>query len=163
MAGARSTNDNDTIPLTDAGRDPVTGGALRLIEDDNLTLLPGTYYFRSVNIVGQATVTVTGPTEIYVDGRATFTGGGVINITQHPPNLAIYATGNDLTYSGGSAFYGAIVAPDSNVTLLGNSEYYGTLIGQTLDMRGDSILHVDEAVVADLFGGDGEVAPVLVR
>ncbi len=162
-SGARSVNDNDLIGLTDYGRDPLVGGALRLIEDDNLTLVPGTYYFRSVNIVGQATLTVTGPTHIYVDGNANFAGGGILNVTQDPQNLILYGTGHNFTLAGGTGFYGAVVAPDSNVVLLGNADYYGTLIGRTLDMRGTSSLHVDEAVVADLLGGDGSVSPVLVR
>jgi hypothetical protein len=60
-------NDNGTIVLTDYGRDPWVGDPLRLIEDDNLTLSPGTYYFSDVRMVGQATLTVTGSTAIYVD------------------------------------------------------------------------------------------------
>jgi hypothetical protein len=114
-------------------------------------------------MVGQSTLTITGPTQIYVDGNAKFAGGGVVNVSQNPRNLTIYGAGHEFKFAGGSGFYGAIVAPESDVTLLGNAEYYGVLVGRTLDMRGTSFLHVDEAVVADLFGGDGAVAPVLVE
>ncbi len=156
-------NDNHLIPLSDAGRDAVKGGSLRLVENDNLTLPPGTFYFRSVQMVGQATLTITGPTKIYVDGDAHFGGGGIMNTTEDPKDFQVFCTGNDFTLAGGSAFYGAILAPEANLVVLGNAEYYGTVIARTIDLRGDTIIHVDESVVADLLGGYAQVSPVLVR
>jgi hypothetical protein len=162
-SAARAYNDNDTIPLTDAGRKALVGGALRLVEIDNLTLAPGTYYFRSATIVGQATLTITGPTEIYLESDSMLTGGGIVNVTEDPAQLMIYSVGRTLSMVGGSGFYGAVVAPATDVTVFGDAELYGTIIGRTVDFRGDAIIHVDESIVADLMGGDGQVIPVLVR
>lgn len=161
---ARVFNDNDTIGLTDHGRNPFQGHTtnLRLVEDDNLTLAPGTYYFRSIMIVGQATLTVTGPTNIYVGDDAHFGGGGLINTTQDPRNLTIYSAGQTMDLAGGAAFYGSIVAPQTTVNLTGTSAYYGTLMAGTLVMRGDNVIHVDERLVYDMFGMD-PLTPILVE
>jgi hypothetical protein len=160
---ARFDNNNDTITLTDLGNDPWQGGGIRLSSDDNLALEPGTYYFEYVNMTGQSTITVTGPTMIYVDGDGKFGGGGIVNVTHDPANLMIYGTGEELKLAGGSGFYGAVVAPDSDLELVGTAEYFGTLIARTIDMAGTSIIHVDEAVVDDLFGNGDANTPTLVR
>jgi hypothetical protein len=160
---AEFNNNNDTITLTDYGIDPWQSGGIRLTDEDNLTLEPGTYYFQSVTMTGQATITVTGPTVIYVVGDGKFTGGGLVNVTHDPANLIIYGTGEVLKLAGGSGFYGTLIAPDSDLELVGNAEYFGTLIAARIDMVGTSIIHVDEAVVADLFGDDGANAPTLVK
>ena len=38
-------------------------------------------------MVGQSTMTIGGPTVIYIDGDGTLTGGGLLNVTQDPKNL----------------------------------------------------------------------------
>ncbi len=164
MNDARRRNDNDTIGLTDAGRDPFRGrpGSLSIVENDNLTLAAGRYYFRSVTLVGQATLTVTGPTEIYIWGDAKFGGGGIINAGQDPSDLIIYSTGNDLELGGSAGFYGAVIAPTTTVKLTGTGGFYGTIVGQTLDINGTAEIHVDEFLVSSLYGL-GVVSPVLVE
>jgi len=163
MDAAMLNNDNDSIGLTDDGKDPFNGEwDLKLTGTDNLTLNGGTYYFTSASMAGQATITVTAPTEIFVSGDARFTGGGIINATQDPANLTIYSTGDELTLAGGAGFYGAVIAPDSEVTLTGDSDYYGVIIAGTLDINGNAGIHVDEATVLDVLG-DESAAPVLVR
>lgn len=163
MEEAAAINDNGTIGLTDAGRDPFQHPwDLRLIEDDNVTLTGGSYYFTSVTMVGQATLTVSGPTTIYVSDTAKFTGGGITNVTEDPANLTIYATGRNVTFSGTSALYASVIAPDSDITMLGTVDYYGTILAETLTVHGTFNMHVDEAVVFDLFDIEPTV-PVLVE
>jgi len=164
MPYAKAHNDNDTIGLTDAGRSPYQGppGSVFLIEDDNLTLLPGVYYFRSVRITGQATLTITGPTEIYVEHNMELNGGGLVNLTEDPAALTIYCTGTLVELGGTSAFYGAVVAPDATLKLSGTNDYYGTLLGRVLDLNGNARIHVDESIVQALYGLDA-VAPILVE
>ena len=164
MAAAQATNDNATIGLTDRGRDPFGGSLwdLNVTGNDGLTLAGGTYYFTSALIDGQATVTVTGPTTMYISGPADFTGGGLINITQDPKNLIIYSTGATMTIDGTAGFYGGVIAPQTEVTLTGTSEYFGTIMAKTLNMFGNTVMHVDERLIFDLLGIEPEV-PLLVE
>jgi len=157
-------NDNASIGLTDRDRDPFRGSPWDLVlnSNDGLTLLGGTYYFTSVMINGQATLTVSGPTEIYISGPAMFTGGGLINSGQDPADLVIYSTGDELKLAGNAEFFGAIVAPETDVMLQGTADYYGTILGGTLRLQGTAVVHVDEALVADLYNIK-PVVPALVK
>jgi hypothetical protein len=164
MVEAQINNDNATIGLTARGRDPFGGSPWDLVlsGNDSLTLAPGKYYFTSVLISGQATLTVTGPTEIYISGSAYFTGGGIINVTKVPGNLVITIAGPEATIDGTAGFYGAVIAPATDIILAGTSTYYGVMMGRTLDFDGTTNIHVEESLVADLFGLES-VAPVLVE
>lgn len=157
-------NDNGTIGLTDRNRDPFGGGQWDLVVtgNDNLTLTGGTYYFTSAVVDGRATLTIRGPTVIFLSGPAEFTGGGITNVSQVPGDLVIYATGSPLIFSGTSGFYGAVIAPTSDIQLVGTSDFYGILLGSTLDMDGTTNIHVEESLVFDLFGIQ-TVAPLLVQ
>lgn len=164
MEDATLNNDNDTIGLTDYGRSPFPRRPwdLILIEDDNVTLTGGTYFFTSVRLRGQSTITVTGPTIIYVSGGASFTGGGVLNVTEDPANLTIYGTGRTMVFSGTSVQYASVIAPQTDIVMHGTVDYYGTMLGKSLEITGTFNLHVDEKVVLDLFGIE-MTAPVLVE
>lgn len=163
MEAAMLNNDNATIGLTDGGHDPFNGEwDLHLTGTENLTLDGGTYYFTSASMVGQSTITVNGPTEIFLSGNASFAGGGIINATQDPGNLTIYSTGAELFLAGGAGFYGVVIAPETDVTLVGTSDFYGVFIAGTLSFSGDASIHIDEAALFEVLG-EGSVAPVLVR
>ncbi|MFH1745870.1 MAG: TadG family pilus assembly protein [Planctomycetota bacterium] len=161
---AAMENDNETIGLTYKGRDPFRGKPwdLTLAANDHLTLYGGTYYFTSAKIASQAYIEIDGPTTIYVDGPAFFTGGGLVNSSEDPYDLIIYANGDTVDMSGNSEFYGAVIAPESEVLLHGTSDFYGTILSRVLNMRGDPVIHVDEGLVFDLFG-IRSVDPVLVE
>ena len=164
MDAAQASNDNASIGLTNKGRDPFDGSPWDLVVtgNDGLTLPEGTFYFTSALIDGQATVTITGPTVIYISGPATFTGGGLINVTQDPKNLIIYSTGTTMTVDGSAGFYGGIVAPNAEVNLTGTSEYFGTIIARVLNMFGNTTIHVDEQLAFSLTGVDPKL-PLLVQ
>lgn len=164
MATAAIVNDNATIGLTTKNNDPFGGTQWDFVVtgNDSLTIPPGTYYMTSATVDGQATITVTGPTVFYIDGPATFSGGGLLNVTQDPTNLIIYSTGATLNIDGGGAFYGGVVAPTTTVTFTGGSDIYGTIMAGTLIMTGNTAVHVDSDLVSILFGV-GPEAPVLVE
>jgi hypothetical protein len=163
VSDAWDENDNGAIGLTDQGHEPLVDGKLVLRSTDNLTLAPGTYLFHGASMTGQATLTVTGPTVIYVDEDAKFTGGGIQNVTQDPKNLLIYATCDELDLKGAAGFYGAVVAPDTEVTLVGTSDYFGMIIADTVRINGDVNVHVDETLVAMLLDETKPAIPVLVK
>jgi hypothetical protein len=162
----QATNDNATIGLTSEGTSPWRGNPnefnLAITGLETLTLQPGTYYFDSVRITGQAAIEIIGPTEIYIAGEATLTGGGLVNTTQIASNLKVFIEGPDATLTGDSIFYGSIVAPSCDLKTTGSFTGYGVILAKELTIGGDMIFHVDEQLAIDLFGGD-VVRPVLVE
>ena len=55
-----------------------------------------------------------------------------------------------------------MIAPETEVTLVGTSDYYGVIIAGTLNISGNSGIHIDESALVEIFGEDS-IAPVLVR
>ncbi len=108
---------------------------------------PGTYVFDDLKLAGGSTLTVTGPTTIYVKGSIDALGGTIANITGDPHNLTLISLGNDVKINGGAGFYGSIIAPYADVVLGGTGDFYGAVIGLTVDIGGDFIFHVDESLV----------------
>ncbi len=157
-------NDNDLMPLTYKGNDPFngTGTDLYVTGNDRLVLNGGKFYLTSAMVDGRAHIAIAGPTEFYVAGPGVFTGGGVVNLTGDPKNLIIYSSGSYVHLQGNAAFYGAVVAPDADVLLWGTSEVYGTLLGRTLDFDGNANIHVDEALVRQLYDRSS-ISPILVE
>lgn len=163
-----TNNDNGSIGLTDGGLDPFSGGLwnLSIKANDNLTIAGGRYYFDAIGFgkaVGNkvpGSVTVTGPTEIYVMGSIGLTAQGTFNTLNDPHDLTIYSLGPTVSIVGQAEFYGSIIAPFADVMLAGNADMYGALIGKTLKMTGSFSFHVDESlpVVHSL-----KSAPILVK
>lgn len=151
-----TNNDNATIGLTDQGRDPFPSGGkylggwnLVIRANDNLTLAPGTYYFDSAVLGSKmltGSITLTGPTTIYVAGDFGAAGKAQLNTTRNPHNLTIYSSGSKFKLAGKAAVYGSIFAPNTDVMLVGNAEMYGALIGKTVKMAGNFNFHVDESL-----------------
>ncbi|HSD09618.1 MAG TPA: hypothetical protein VLF14_01440, partial [Candidatus Binatia bacterium] len=133
-------------------------GQLRGNGGDNITLAAGTYCFSSVTITGQATVTMLGPVQIYLTSPSNFGGGGIVNYAPPgsypiPSNLQIFSTYNagptgnqGLTFSGGSAVYATVYAPEAALNFQGSvTDFYGAAIGGTISM-GAANFHYDEAL-----------------
>lgn len=143
------TNDNDLIGLTNLGKSPWKGyGNLDIQGQNNLTLAPGTYVFDSVKLAGGSSITVTGPTTIYILTEMDATGGTIINETKDPHNLTILSPSTTyLKLGGGSAFYGSILAPEALVEIKGNDNgYFGALVARIVEMKGDATVHLDESL-----------------
>jgi hypothetical protein len=165
FAWAEVNNDNASIGLTKRGLSPFgspDGSDLVVTSYDSLTLTGGTYYFDSALIDAQATLIVTGPTTIYLAGDGVFGGGGIVNATGEPRNLTVYSNAANLEVRGNAGFYGAIYAPGTDILLTGTADYYGTIVGRTVELPGDMVVHVDEAILRDLFDF-GPTQPALVK
>ena len=157
-----SSIDGMTAPYVEVAEGLVSGGDLVLRADENLTLDPGTYLFDSITLRARASVTITGPTTIYVasfsdqtadvdiaiDGDLTATGDGFINTTQDPHNFTLVIMGDEVVLNGTHEFSGTGSAPNADVILSGTSDMYGMVIGKTVLMRGDFQFHVDESLPA---------------
>lgn len=148
-------------------------GDLTLSSSDALTLVTDDYFFESIDLKAQSTLTINNNTriyvlanfsvagqatvssgdsvEIYIGGNGAFAGGGIINTSTVPGNLEIYGLGNGttLSFSGNSAFYGAIYAPHSSISLTGTSDYFGAVAAQDIVLQGTANLHYDENLRSD--------------
>jgi len=163
LGDAEYNNDNATVGTSDDGRSPWHKDSwdLEMTSQSTLTLAPGTYVFDSIRLAGGATIKVTGPTTIYVKGSVDAGGGAITNATGDPHNLTIKVLGEDCKLNGGSGFYGSIIAPYADVVLGGTADFYGAVIGQTVDLSGDFVFHVDESLVETEWKAPPK--PMLVR
>jgi hypothetical protein len=158
----RFANDNDTIGLTDSGRDPMwRGNSIRLQAYDNLTLAGSTYYLDSIIMGGGSTITFTGPTTIYMTGDLKMGGTGLINVSQDPADLQIISSGSLVDLRGSASLYGSVLAPYAEVGLGGTADYYGGVVGQTVKIHGDFAFHVDESL--PIYGLIDPPPPVIVK
>lgn len=164
LTDAQLNNDNGLIGMTDLGFNPIdAANPGRLVVGnggDNLTLAPGTYYFDSIELKSQGTITVTGPTTIYVSGDFKAGGGTIANLTNNPHNLQIISTGENVSLRGGAGFHGSVYAPEANISMLGNSQYFGKFVGGTVEIGGNAKIHVDESIP---FANRPESEPYLVQ
>jgi hypothetical protein len=85
---------------------------------------------------------------IYVGGKATVSGGGVVNGTQLPANFSYFglSSNTQLTYSGSAAFVGTINAPQADCTISGSAGAYGAAIVNSYTSSGGSGFHYDSAL-----------------
>ena len=158
---AKTHNNNSRIPKSSKGKTVLDGIKFNITGADNVTLPPGTYYFLDFNVNDGASVTISGPTVIYMTGEFHDNGKGIVNSTQNPANLTIYVDSNkDIEVNGSAAFYGAIIAPYSMSHVNGGADYFGLLYTKNLEANGLSRFHVDEHLVGSILGDPAGAASV---
>lgn len=116
---------------------------------------PNIYVVGDFTMRGDAALNVAGPVEIYVTGDLDLAGGTVTNNGDGtgwplPGNFKIFVVGSgDVRLGGGSALYAQIYAPQSVVEIHGTSDSFGLfggVIGKSVDIRGNSAIHVDTSL-----------------
>jgi hypothetical protein len=85
---------------------------------------------------------------IYVTGPWDTSGGSIINTDATAGNLHIYSTGSDFDFSGGSYLCAAIFAPNAEMVVTGGSHFYGSVIARSFNNGGGTTLHFDEALIS---------------
>lgn len=147
MTDAATNNDNASLPLIEQGNNLVSpmdaNRNFSLQSGVDYSLPPGTYYFNDFSLSGQASLTVSGPTVIYLTGNLDTSGGDVINSTQVPNNLQIFMSGGTAKLNAGVDWYGLLYAPDTTVTVSGTADIYGAVIGESVTTSGTADLHFD--------------------
>lgn len=142
-----NNNDNNTIGLTGQGNAALNSGdELILGAGDNVTLPPGTFYFKRIDMTGDAWIGLSGQTTIYLDGDLEMTSNAIFNTTTNPAELEIISSATTIKMTGNVEFYGSIYAPFATISLKGNSDYYGALVGSIVDFGGNFSYHVDESL-----------------
>ncbi|MCZ6816509.1 MAG: TadG family pilus assembly protein, partial [Planctomycetota bacterium] len=173
------SNDNDSIPLSTLGNDPLAGGGFALGSGggggggkkgdkggdggdggaDSIILFPGTYYFSSLDLFSGSVINVIGPTVIYIDGDVDLTDGGIVNQTLIPKNLQLYPMGGQFWLPDNIDLHAVIYSTTSAIEKRGGSgSFYGKLVGQKVKINGSGGLHVDDSVsFSDLTSGGPEI------
>ncbi|PYS39182.1 MAG: hypothetical protein DMF71_15620, partial [Acidobacteria bacterium] len=123
-----------------------TRGDLTVSGGHAATLANGTYCLHNVTLSGGSTLTVNGAVVINLTGQLNASGGSFVNTTNRPANLQIstsYTGNNGVTLSGGTNAYLKVLAPGTSITLSGGSPIFGALVGKTLTVSGNSVIHYD--------------------
>jgi RHS repeat-associated protein len=125
----------------------VSGGA-------TLTLSPGTYNINSISLSGNSILTFSpsGRVLITVAGNGVpaainFSGGTIVNPSGIPLNLQfLYGGSLPTMISGGSASYAVVYAPNSSASLSGGSDWFGAIVARTLNDSGGTAIHYDRSL-----------------
>ena len=163
-------NDNGNIPAvtTDRGKDPFEMGPydLALHSSDSLTLPGGTsenparYYFTSVDIAHSSTLTVMGPTVMYVTGKFEMHSSTIVNTGQNPEDLIIMVSSiEDVQFNHDVDFYGIIYAPNAHVVLNSGVGFYGAIMAQEITLNSAVVVHYDESLGDIALLSDVEILP----
>ena len=86
-------------------------------------------------------VTANGSLTVFVGGALWLDGGGIVNTTKLPKNVAIFGqTGNSNTFefSTTTPFYGVIYAPSAFLSFYNNVTLYGAIVGQAVTFNSGS-------------------------
>lgn len=116
---------------------------------------PAVYYIHNIKLRANQTIRLNGAVELYVDGWVDITGNVIcndVNGNSHPlpSNLKIFVIGDGMVdLGGGSALTAQIYAPESDCRFHGTGQsagLFGGVIGKTVDIKGNSEIHVDETL-----------------
>ncbi len=113
------------------------------------TLANGTYCFNSIALSGGSKLVVNGPVVVYLLSFLAMSGGSIVNNTLNAANLQLLSSGTGqgtISLSGGSGGYMTIYAPGTEVDLSGGSEVFGAIVGSSVNISGDSKVHLDKAL-----------------
>lgn len=140
-----ASKDTDVIPSGNYHRGSISVGA-----QATLTIEPDTriYVEGDLSISGTAAIYTGANVQIYLSGTGSFAGQGIINATGVAGNLQLYGLteNSDLSFTGGSEFYGTVYAPLSSVYMAGGADYFGAVIAEDVDLSGNMSFHYDSVL-----------------
>jgi Tfp pilus assembly protein PilX len=89
----------------------------------------------------------TSPSAVQMD----LSGNCVINPTGIPANCSIYGLQNctSMKYSGTSAAYCKLYAPNADIRITGDYDFNGSIVGNYIRFSGNAQIHYDEALAGE--------------
>lgn len=116
----------------------VSGGKVRVY-------VTGTF---SLNGSGEILIEPGATLELYLGGKADFTGGTIVNGSAVANNFCIFGlpTCTEIKMGGQTEVVARLYAPQAHVELGGNYDYSGSMVGRTLKFHGTGDVHYDEAL-----------------
>lgn len=129
-------------------------GQLKGIGSGPIILSDGTYCFSSIDLDGDAKLTVNGPVTIYLFDKSDLSGGQVNNTTHLAGNLKIISLHSSphygITLAGGKDAYMVIYAKNTGVKFTGKKDFFGAVVAARIDNRGGTSIHFDRGLQDDL-------------
>jgi Flp pilus assembly protein TadG len=160
FSGPSSSNNNANIPLTSGGKTAFDSStrAFKMSSGDTLSLPAGTYYFSSIKLSGNSSITVSAGTKIYCTGDIDLSGGSLSNTSTIPSNLMIYCGGSSCDISSQVNLYACVYAPSTDVKKTGGSDLFGVIVAASITTSGNGGMHYDTSL-----GGVHGAAAQLVK
>jgi hypothetical protein len=108
----------------------------------------------SLSLSGGAILQITGGAVVlnlagvHQQNVINFTGGSTIqNMTYNPANFVInYGGSNNLSLAGGALAFAVVNAPNANISFSGGSNFYGQVIGATITNTGGTNFYYDTSL-----------------
>jgi alpha-tubulin suppressor-like RCC1 family protein len=136
---------------------PVPAGAVNLPLDapspgdvningaaESLTLSPGNYVARNVNITAGGSINLAFPGPLYIWVTGTLNVGGTENAGGLPSNLQFLVTGtNPVSVNSGGRLFGFIYAPAAAVNV--GSTIFGGVTGASVALNSGAQVHFDQS------------------
>ena len=156
-----------TIPPSSGGIPPGRYGSLNVPASSNVTLGPGRYYFKTLNLGLDATLTLdptvsdASPCEIYIGETLLFEPGARANPDHPPRHLQIYSTDEkngytELTFEDDSRICATITGLGAEVRFENRVEMFGAMKVYDFYEGADSKIHYDESLAGQVLEGSAE-------
>jgi hypothetical protein len=131
-----------------------TTGELQLTASANLILTGAKYYFSSIRMSGQSTITVNSANhvDLYVANEFSLGGQGIVNSSMKASQLTVSACGNPVNppewqLAGGASAIYSVYAPDRDLKISGHTDTFGAVLGKDVEFSGSSLMHYDASLL----------------
>ena len=134
--------DPPTLPATYTDH-----GSVTLKAGDTMALNGGNHVVRDLRMSGNATMSVTSPTTLYVLGQFEMNGNSTIAVAgNRAETLQINVIGGGRVELAHNDLHAVVYAPESPVVMNGNCNLFGSVVGRTILMNGNNSIHFDESL-----------------
>ena len=137
---------------------PGSYGNLNLTAQGVIHLTAGIYTINSISLSGGSGIVIdSGPVVVNVGGQGVntpvdLTGGTLTTLNIDPSQFRIdYAGSGQIKLNGGTASAGLVYAPGAPVSFSGGSDWYGGVVAATVDDTGGTHVHNDRRVAATFY------------
>jgi Tfp pilus assembly protein PilX len=129
----------------------VTMADVRVQAGTNVHLKSGTYVINSISFSGNARITVDSPGEVIikvagqgVNTPIDFSGGAITNNSYDPSTLQfLYSGTGNVKMTGGATSAALVYAPNASASLTGGSDFYGAIVADEITDMGGARIHYD--------------------
>ena len=146
----KTLNKSQTLAPGSYGNINVTGNSIITLPG-GVAGAPAIYTFNSFALSSGATLVINGPVVFNLAGvgqQNVFTlAGGFSNTTYIPSNFMInYGGTGSISLSGGAGAYAVVDAPNADISFSGGSTFYGQAIGKTISDTGGTSIYYDSSL-----------------